>query len=113
MKRIIHRTAKAFIALALLVALGITALYATGLSYIYCSFREGSWKKATNVRDLESRLFAFYSKRSILPEQSYMGRDHVITPGQCMTRYLIFDKEPLDIVYNKDDSVAGFYVSYE
>ncbi len=103
----------ALITLAVLVTFGITVLYATDLSYIYCSFREGSWEKATNEGDLESRLFAFYSKSSILPEQSYMGRDHVITPGQRMTRYLIFDKEPLDIVYNKDSSVAGFYVSYE
>lgn len=113
MKKIIHLTAKAFVTLAVLVAFGITVLYATGLSYIYCSLREGSWKKATNERDLESRLFAFYSKNSILPEQSYMGRDHVITSGQRMTRYLIFDKEPLDIVYNEDGSVVGFYVSYE
>lgn len=113
MKRIIQRAAKAFIALAVLVAVVITVLYATGLSYIYCSFREGSWKKASNERDLESRLFAFYSKSSITPEQSYMGRDHVITPGQRMTRYLIFGKEHLDIVYNEDGSVAGFYVSYE
>ena len=113
MKKTILRSAKAFIVLAVLVAVGITTLYATGLSYIYCSFREASWKKATNERDLESRLFAFYSKSSIMPEQSYMGRNHVITPGQRMTRYMIFDKEPLDIVYNEDGSIAGFYVSYE
>ena len=113
MKTIILRFVMAIAVLAVLTAVGITILYSTGLSYYYCSSRESSWQRAIDEKDLESRLFAFYSKSSILPEQSYMGRNHVLTPGQRMTRYLIFNKEPLDIAYNQDGTIAGFYVSYE
>lgn len=107
------KAVKVITVLAVLAAVGIAILYATDLSYIYCSLRERSWEKAINEEDLEARLIAFYTKSEILPVQSYMGRDHVLAPGQRMTRYLIFDKEPLDIVYDKDGTIAGFYVSYE
>jgi hypothetical protein len=69
--------------------------------------------KATTEHELESRMMAFYSKSAILPSQSYMGRGHVMKSGQRMIRYVIFAKEPLDIVYNSDDTIAAFYVSYE
>ena len=96
-----------------IVAVGIYFLYATSLSYVYCCFRHPSWQKATNERDLEGRLFAFYSKLPIDPANSYVGRDHVLQLGQRMTRYLIFDKEPLDVVYTADDAVVAVYPSYD
>ncbi len=99
-----------FAALALLV---LILFYASPLSYLYCLSREHSWLKATNEKDLEGRLFVLYSKSSITPEQSSWGRDHVLTEGQRMTRYLIFGKEPLDIVYNADGAIDEIFTSYE
>lgn len=95
------------------VALGILMLYVSPLSYLYCVSRESSWLKATNEKDMESRLGAFYTKRAISPGVSSWGRDHVMKNGQRMTQYLIFNKEPLDVVYNADDTVDTVYTSYE
>jgi len=41
------------------------------------------------------------------------GRDHVLEDGQRMIRYLIFSKEPLDVVYNPDGTIDAIYTSYE
>jgi hypothetical protein len=112
-KPIILKAIGVFVGLIVFVAVGIYFLHATSLSYFYCSFRENSWKQAVNEEDLESRLFAFYSKFQIEPANSYMGRDHVLKPGQIMTRYMIFNKEPLDVVYNADMTMDAFYPSYE
>ena len=69
--------------------------------------------KATSEEELESRLIAFYSKSSIMPGRSLWGRDHVLEDGQRMIQYLIFAKEPLDVVYNSDGTINAIYTSYE
>ena len=95
------------------IAVGFLLLYVTPLSYLYCLSREDSWQKATTESDMESRLLAFYTKSSITPGESSWGRNHVLASGQRMTRYMIFSKEPLDVVYNGDGSVDAIYTSYE
>ncbi len=101
------------VGLLTLMGVGIFLLYVSPLSYLYCLSRENSWMKAINEGDLEHRLFAFYSKNPITPESSSWGRNHVLREGQRMTRYLIFGKEPLDVVINADGTLDAVYTSYE
>jgi hypothetical protein len=113
MKASILKAAGVVTGFIVLVAVGILLLYASPLSYLYCLSRENSWLKATDEKELEHRLIAFYSKSAITPEKSSWGRDHVLRDGQRMTQYLIFGKEPLDVVYNADGTVDTIYTSYE
>ena len=91
----------------------ILALYVTPLSYLYCLARESAWLRATNERQLERSLFAFYSKKEISPSASLWGKEHILQAGQHMTQYLIFGKEPLDVVFFADGSIDAIYTSYE
>ncbi len=95
------------------IAVGFLLLYVPPLLYLYCLSRDGSWQKATTESDMDSRLLAFYTKSLITPRESSWGRSHVLASGQRMTRYMIFSKEPLDVVYNGDGSVDAIYTSYE
>ena len=58
-------------------------------------------------------LCCFYTQRVITPEESGWGRNHVMTTGQRMVQYLIFDKESLDVVCFEDGSIDTIYTSYE
>ena len=93
--------------------LAILALYATPLSYFYCLARESVWLRAADDRQLERSLFTFYSKREISPSESLWERGHVLKRGQHMTQYLIFGKEPLDVVFFADGSIDAIYTSHE
>jgi len=99
--------------LILISTLAIIGLYITPLSYLYCLARENSWLRATDQRDLERRLLAFYTKNPIEPTDSMWGRGHELTHGQKMIQYLIFGKEPLDVVYSDQGSIEAIYTSYE
>lgn len=103
----------AAIGAALIFGVVIGALYSTPLSYLYCLAREEAWLNATNQNQLERSLFAFYSKRQIAPSDSMWGNEHVFDPGQYMIQYLIFAKEPLDVVFSEDGSIDAIYTSYE
>ncbi|RYD38252.1 MAG: hypothetical protein EOP85_17095, partial [Verrucomicrobiaceae bacterium] len=51
----------------LLPALVLLTLYITPFSYLYCLARESSWMKSKTRKELEARLFAFYSIREADP----------------------------------------------
>lgn len=95
------------------IGVAILALYVTPLSYLYCLAREEAWLRATNEKQLERSLFAFYSKKEISPSASMWGREHILQAGQHMTQYVIFGKEPLDVVFFADGSIDAIYTSYE
>ena len=101
------------IGVAVVLGVVVALLYATSLSYFYCLAREGSWLRATNEVDLERRLIGFYSKMRIDPSESMWGVDHVLQIDQVMVQYMIFGKEPLDVVYFKDGTIEAIYTSYE
>ncbi|MCE9608972.1 MAG: hypothetical protein K8R23_01970 [Chthoniobacter sp.] len=94
-----------------LVCIGI--LYTTGLSYLYCCFRERQWLASTNEAQLDNRVAAFYTKRAISPSESMWGRHYSLKPGERMVQYLIFGKEPLDAVFDSGSRVVCIYTSYE
>ncbi len=58
-------------------------------------------------------MWAFYSKRSIAPSNSMWGRDYVLKPDERMIQYLIFSKEPLDVVFDRESRVVAAFTSYE
>ena len=96
-----------------LIVLPITMLFFTPLSYLYCCMRENAWLSAQDQKQLESRIVAPHEQAEISPSQSSWGRDHQMKSGQRMVQYLIFGKEPLDVVYNSDDSIDTIFTSYE
>jgi len=51
-------------------------------------------------REFNRLLFQTGSKRSIAPSNSMWGRDYVLKPDERMIQYLIFAKEPLDVVFD-------------
>jgi hypothetical protein len=93
--------------------MSVVILYVTPLSYLYCLSRAESWMKSKNEKELEEKLVVFYTKQSITPAQSSWGNKHILTPGQRTERYMIFGKEPLDVVFSADGSIASIYTSYE
>lgn len=97
-----------------LIPLGILGLfYMTPLSYFYCCFRETSWLPSSNMEELESRIHVPHSRNIIDPSKSLWGSGHEMKEGQFMVQYLIFGKEPLDVVYYPDHTIEFIYTSYE
>jgi len=98
----------------MVVTVGVIALcYATPLSYFYCLTREESWLAANTEAELDRRMCAFYTKRSIAPSNSMWGGDYALKPGERMVQYLIFAKEPLDVVFDSQSRVVTAFTSYE
>ena len=97
----------------LLVAAAIALCYATPLSYFYCLAREESWLAAKTEAELDGRMWAFYTKQSIAPSDSMWGRSYALKPDERMIQYLIFDKEPLDVVFDRESRVVAAFTSYE
>ncbi len=97
----------------LLIAVPIALCFFTPLSYFYCLAREGSWMKAKSEAELDARIGAFHTKRSITPKDSLWGKSHSLKPGERMVQYLIFGKEPLDVVYDRQSRVVVVFTSYE
>jgi hypothetical protein len=96
------------------VSAAIVALcYTTPLSYLYCCARENSWLAAKTESDLDRRILAFYTKQPIAPSNSMWGWDYTLKPDERMVQYLIFAKEPLDVVFDRDSRVVAAFTSYE
>ncbi|HEU5124343.1 MAG TPA: hypothetical protein VFW05_09800 [Verrucomicrobiae bacterium] len=91
----------------------IALCYGTPLSYIYCLAREKSWLAAKTEAELDGRMWAFYTKRSIAPSNSMWGHDYALKPDERMVQYLVFAKEPLDVVFDRDSRVVAAFTSYE
>ena len=107
---------KILLVAAIVVGLGILTVvlcYTTPLSYIYCTLRENSWLAAKTEAQLDRRMLAFYTKHSIPPSASGWGHDYVLQPGQRMTQYLVFSKEPFDVVFDSQSRVVAAFTSYE
>jgi hypothetical protein len=96
-----------------LVGVAIVLCYTTPLSYLYCLARENSWLAAKTEAQLDSRMWAFYTKRSIAPSNSMWGWSYTLKPDERMVQYLIFDKEPLDVVFDRQSRVVVAFTSYE
>ncbi|MCD6050668.1 MAG: hypothetical protein K0Q55_2071 [Verrucomicrobia bacterium] len=97
----------------LLVGVAIALCYATRLSYIYCLSREKSWLAAKTEAELDGRMWAFYTKRAIAPSDSMWGKRYALKPDERMIQYLIFAKEPLDVVFDRESRVVAAFTSYE
>ena len=93
--------------------LGIVVLWACPLSYFYCLAFESSWLAARTEAELEQRIHAFYRKHTIAPSQSMWGHQYSLRPGERMIQYLIFGKEPLDVVFDSEARVVTIFTSYE
>ena len=103
---------KALVILSVLLALGITCLYTTSLSYPYCLVMEPAWMKAKTRHELEARLVAFYTCEPIDPELT-VWRGNPPKGGQTIFRYLIFAKEPLDVIVADDGTITDMFTAYE
>ena len=82
--------------------------------YLYALYLESNWSKVnpTSRAGLEKYLH-LYSTREISPSESNWGRDYKLGEGERMVQYLILWKEPLDVVYDKDENIMVIYTSYE
>ena len=98
---------------AMLTAVILALCYRTSLSYLYCLARENSWLQAKTETDLDHRMWMFYTKRSIAPSNSMWGSSYTLGPGEHMVQYLIFAKEPLDVVFDRQSRVVAAFSSYE
>jgi len=100
--------------LLFVLAATITLLcYETPLSYLYCLAREKSWLEAKTEAELDHRMLMFYSKRAIAPLKSIWGSNYKLKPGERMVQYLVFSKEPLDVVFDSRSRVITAFTSYE
>jgi hypothetical protein len=97
----------------LLMTIPLALCFFTPVSYLYCLAREGSWMKARSETELDARMGAFYTKHSINPKDSLWGRNYSLKPGERMVQYLIFGKEPLDVVFDRQSRVVIIFTSYE
>lgn len=97
----------------LLFGAAIALCYYTSLSYVYCLAREKSWLAAKTEAELDGRMWTFYTKRSIAPSNSMWGRSYALKPDERMIQYLIFGKEPLDVVFDRESRVVAAFTSYE
>ena len=95
------------------VGVAIALCYGTPLSYLYCLARENSWLAAKTEAQLDHRMWTFYTKRSIAPSNSMWGRDYVLKPDERMIQYLVFAKEPFDVVLDRESNVVVAFTSYE
>lgn len=97
----------------LLIAAPIARCFLTPLSYLYCVVREGSWTTARTEAELDGRVGAFYTKQSISPKESLWGKDCQLKPGERMVQYLVFGREPLDVVFDRQSRAVAVFTSYE
>ena len=56
---------------------------------------------------------AFYTKQAIVPSNSMWGSTYTLKPGERMIQYLVFAKEPLDVVFDRESRVVAAFTSYE
>jgi hypothetical protein len=103
----------ALVAAVVLFGALIAVCYRTSLSYLYCLAREKSWLTAKTEAELDRRMWAFYTKRSITPAQSMWGRSYAPKPDERMVQYLIFAKEPLNVVFDRESRIVTAFTSYE
>ncbi|MFC7339370.1 hypothetical protein ACFQY0_19415 [Haloferula chungangensis] len=100
-----------FVGVILALALGV--VHTMPFSYLYCLAREEAWLAAKTEKELVARLPVFRSEVEITPAVPGWGSHHKLREGDRMIRYLIFGKEPLDVVYARDGTVDAVYTSYE
>ena len=98
---------------SLLAVLVLAVFYTTPLSYAYCLAREDSWLAAKTEAELDRRMFAFYTKRSIEPSESMWANSYPLKPSERMIQYLVFSKDPLDVVFDGQSRVVAAFTSYE
>ena len=91
----------------------LALLYFTPASYLYCLARESAWIECKSKNELERSLLCFYTSRQISSKDSMWGRDYEFRKGERMVQYLIFSKEPLDVVYDEENKVIRMFTSYE
>jgi len=96
-----------------IVMLTMGVVHTMPVSYLYCLMREEAWLAAKTEEELVASLPVFRSEREISPEVPGWGGNHRLRAGDRMIRYLIFGKEPLDVVYASDGRVDAVYTSYE
>lgn len=96
-----------------ILALAMGVVHTMPVSYLYCLAREDAWLAARTEGELVASLPAFRREREISPEVPGWGSNHKLREGDRMIRYLIFGKEPLDVVYASDGTVDAVYTSYE
>ena len=95
------------------VLLAAALLWLMPFSYLYCLAAQDSWLAAKTERELDGRIRVYYTKNSIVPKQSMWGWHYSLRPGERMVQYLIFGKEPLDVVFDSDSHVIVAFTSYE
>ena len=98
---------------AVIFALALGVMHTMPISYLYCLAREDAWIAAKTEGELVASLPIFRSEMEITPKVAGWGMNHQMEDGDRMIRYLIFGKEPLDVVYASDGRVEAVYTSYE
>ena len=68
--------------------------------------------KAKTRPELEARLVAFYTCGRIDPALTIWSRNPPQN-GQTVFRYLIFAKEPLDVMVADDGTITDMFTAYE
>lgn len=96
-----------------ILALAMGVVHTMPVSYLYCLAREEAWMAAKTEGELVASLPVFRSEMEITPAVPGWGSSHKLEEGDRMIRYLIFGKEPLDVVYASDGTVDAVYTSYE
>jgi hypothetical protein len=94
-------------------AVAVPLFYATPLSYLYCLVRQNSWHAAKTEVELDHRMLAFYTKHNISPSESMWGSGYILKPDERMVQYLVFGKEPFDVVFDAQSRVVVAFTSYE
>lgn len=87
-------------------------LISTG-PYLWALYLESKWYPANpqTQSELEAML-AGYTKKDIPSTEPGWGQDHILKPGERMTRYSLLGA-PLDVVFTSDDRIVAIYTSYE
>jgi membrane protein YdbS with pleckstrin-like domain len=98
---------------AFVALLAVAVLYFTPFTYLYCLAAQDSWLAAKTERELDGRIGVFHTKHTITPTQSMWGHTYSLGPGERMVQYLIFGKEPLDVVFDTESRVVVAFTSYE
>ena len=81
--------------------------------YLWALHLESKWRpaKPQTQSELEAML-AGYTKKDIPSTVPGWGQDHILKPGERMTRYSLLGA-PLDVVFTSDDRIVAIYTSYE
>jgi hypothetical protein len=92
-------------------------LYKTNIfNYIRACNLEKHWYNNKNIKtknDLEKIILKYSIVKSINPNDSMWGYNYKLKENEKMIQYLLFKTEPLDVVYDKYNTIIAIYTSYE